>query len=119
MKTGLFAAKVLIVAGALVVAAWAREPVEQTFQGWVEANFVFIGPDELGRVEKLAVHEGDTVVEGAPLFTVDADLHRAAVSQTEAILANAQQTFNRVVEEFPDSPFNADAKRELDALKKT
>jgi len=32
---------------------------------------------------------------------------------------DAQQTFNRVVEEFPDSPFNADAKRELDALKKT
>lgn len=32
--------------------------------------------------------------------------------------ADAQQTFNRVVEEFPDSPFNADAKKELDALKK-
>ena|SRR6185369_1842432 len=32
--------------------------------------------------------------------------------------AEAQQTFNRIVEEFPDSPFNADAKRELDALKK-
>jgi TolA-binding protein len=32
---------------------------------------------------------------------------------------DAQQTFNRVVAEFPDSPFNADAKRELDALKKT
>jgi TolA-binding protein len=30
----------------------------------------------------------------------------------------AQQTFNRLVEEFPDSPFNADAKRELDNLKK-
>src|SRR3954471_11293320 len=33
--------------------------------------------------------------------------------------ADAQQTFNRVVEEFPDSPFNADAKRELDTLKKS
>jgi tetratricopeptide (TPR) repeat protein len=32
--------------------------------------------------------------------------------------ADAQQTFNRLIEEFPDSPFNADAKRELDALKK-
>jgi outer membrane protein assembly factor BamD (BamD/ComL family) len=32
--------------------------------------------------------------------------------------SDAQQTFNRVVQEFPDSPFNADAKRELDALKK-
>lgn len=33
--------------------------------------------------------------------------------------ADAQQTFNRLVEEYPDSPFNADAKRELDQLKKT
>jgi len=32
--------------------------------------------------------------------------------------SDAQQTFNRLVEEFPDSPFNADAKRELEALKK-
>jgi TolA-binding protein len=31
----------------------------------------------------------------------------------------AQQTFNRVVEEFPESPFSGDAKKELDNLKKT
>jgi|SRR5580765_658598 tetratricopeptide (TPR) repeat protein len=34
-------------------------------------------------------------------------------------VADAQQTFNRIIEEFPDSPFNADAKRELEALKKS
>jgi predicted Zn-dependent protease len=32
---------------------------------------------------------------------------------------DAQQTFNRLVQEFPDSPFSGDAKRELDSLKKT
>jgi tetratricopeptide (TPR) repeat protein len=32
--------------------------------------------------------------------------------------ADAQQTFTRLVDEFPDSPFNADAKRELEGLKK-
>lgn len=32
--------------------------------------------------------------------------------------SDAQQTFNRIVEEFPDSPFSADARRELDQLKK-
>jgi TolA-binding protein len=31
----------------------------------------------------------------------------------------AQQTFNRLVEEFPNSPFSGDARRELDTLKKT
>ncbi|HWF83595.1 MAG TPA: tetratricopeptide repeat protein [Vicinamibacterales bacterium] len=33
--------------------------------------------------------------------------------------AEAQQTFTRLVEEYPDSPFNGDAKKELDGLKKT
>lgn len=33
--------------------------------------------------------------------------------------ADAQQTFNRIVEEFPDSPFTTDARRELENLKKT
>ena len=32
--------------------------------------------------------------------------------------SDAQQTFTRLVDEFPDSPFNADAKRELEGLKK-
>jgi TolA-binding protein len=32
---------------------------------------------------------------------------------------DAQQTFNRLVEEFPDSPFSGEARRELDNLKKT
>jgi TolA-binding protein len=33
--------------------------------------------------------------------------------------ADAQQTFNRLVDEYPDSPFSMDAKKELDNLKKT
>jgi TolA-binding protein len=33
--------------------------------------------------------------------------------------SDAEQTFNRLVDEFPDSPFSADARRELDQLKKT
>ena len=33
--------------------------------------------------------------------------------------SDAQQTFNRLVEEFPDSPYSGDARKELDSLKKT
>jgi TolA-binding protein len=32
--------------------------------------------------------------------------------------ADAQQTFNRLVQEYPDSPFTQEAKRELDAVNK-
>jgi TolA-binding protein len=33
--------------------------------------------------------------------------------------ADAQQTFNRLVEEYPESPFTGDARKELESLKKT
>ena len=32
--------------------------------------------------------------------------------------ADAQQTFNKLVEEYPESPFTGDARKELEALKK-
>ena len=32
--------------------------------------------------------------------------------------ADAQQTFNRIVDEYPESPFTSDARRELEPLKK-
>jgi TolA-binding protein len=33
--------------------------------------------------------------------------------------ADAQQTFNKLVEEYPDSPFSGDARKEIETLKKT
>jgi TolA-binding protein len=33
--------------------------------------------------------------------------------------ADAQQTFNKIVEEYPESPFTGDARKELETLKKT
>ena len=33
--------------------------------------------------------------------------------------ADAQQTFNRLVEEYPESPFTGDARKEIETLKKT
>jgi TolA-binding protein len=33
--------------------------------------------------------------------------------------ADARQTFNRIVEEFPDSPYSAEARQQLDSLKAT
>jgi HlyD family secretion protein len=66
-------------------------------QGWVEADFVFVGPDETGRVETLNVREGDTVETGAPLFAVDADLQRSDLQMQEAAVTNAQQAYDRAV----------------------
>jgi HlyD family secretion protein len=65
------------------------------YQGWVEADMIFVSPDESGRVTKLGVREGDEVKPGVQLFAVDDDLQRADLNQNMATLANAQQTYDR------------------------
>ncbi len=69
--------------------------VDPGFQGWVEADLIFISPDEAGRVETLSVREGDPIAQGAPLFSVDADLQQADVAMAEAALTNARHAYER------------------------
>jgi len=83
------------VAAACTLGGCDRISKQPVYQGWVEADLVFVGPDDQGRVETLAVREGDIVEKGAPLFTVDPDLQQADVQQNEAAVANARQTFDR------------------------
>jgi HlyD family secretion protein len=65
-------------------------------QGWVEGDFVFVGPDDTGRVETLAVREGDQVAAGASLFAVDADLQQSDVNTTTAQVAEARARLSRL-----------------------
>lgn len=65
-------------------------------QGWVEADFVFVGPDEAGRVEALNAREGDQVAAGAPLFAVDGDLQQADVHTAAAQVAEARARLARL-----------------------
>ena len=68
---------------------------ERMLQGWVEADMVFVSPDEQGRVEELKVREGDRVEQGQLLFTLDEDLQKADVAVKEAAVTSAQQAFDR------------------------
>jgi HlyD family secretion protein len=68
---------------------------DPAFQGWVEADLIFVSPDETGRVETLSVREGDHIEAGMPLFTVDADLQKADLQMQQASLKNAQLAFDR------------------------
>jgi HlyD family secretion protein len=89
-------AAITLVAGAI---AFLREgPARNEFQGWVEAYFIFVSPDESGRIVTLSVREGDAVTIGTPLFELDADLQRAAVAENEAAVVNARITFERAQE---------------------
>jgi HlyD family secretion protein len=96
----------LALAAAALGLAGCNGSGDPTFQGWVEAELVFVGPDEVGRVQTLAVKEGSEIETGKPLFTVDNDLQVsdlqasvAAVAQAKAQLArqeNAQQTKEQI-----------------------
>src|ERR1700736_3791341 len=79
---------------ALVLTGCAQSN-DQTFQGWVEANLIFVSPDEAGRVETLAVREGDAITKGEPLFAIDADLQQADLMSAQAAVTNAQQAYER------------------------
>ena len=70
---------------------------EQTFQGWVEAELIFVGPDETGRIETLTVREGDLVEKGQLLFTLDADLQLADLAMQEATVKNTQLAYDRAI----------------------
>jgi HlyD family secretion protein len=88
--TGILGALALV-----AMLAGCNETKNPGYQGWVEADMIFVSPDEPGRVIKLNVREGDQVKEGAPLYSIDDDLQKADLNQTNATLANAQQTYDR------------------------
>src|SRR3954464_12646812 len=75
--------------------AGCKDKREPGFQGWVEADMIFVSPDEAGRVTKLNIREGDEVKVGDHLYSVDDDLQLADLNQNKATLANAQQTYDR------------------------
>jgi HlyD family secretion protein len=83
---------------ALAVLAGCSDGNDHTLQGWVEADIVFVSPDEQGRVEALEVRQGDHVNKGDFLFTLDNDLQKADVVVRQAALATAQQNFDRAKE---------------------
>ncbi|HTB03086.1 MAG TPA: efflux RND transporter periplasmic adaptor subunit [Bradyrhizobium sp.] len=75
--------------------AGCNPPRDPGFQGWVEADMIFVSPDESGRVTELNVREGDEVKTGAQLYSVDDDLQQADLNQNNATLANARQSYDR------------------------
>jgi HlyD family secretion protein len=87
----------IVVLAALTLAGCDKSN-DRVLQGWVEAELIFVSPDEQGRVEMLKVREGDHVQKGDVLFTVDDDLQKADVVVRNTAVINAQQSFDRAKE---------------------
>jgi HlyD family secretion protein len=95
MTSSRMALRALAALALAAMLAGCNERRDPGYQGWVEADMIFVSPDETGRVTKLSVREGDEVKAGTQLYSVDDDLQQADLNQNNATLANAQQSFER------------------------
>jgi HlyD family secretion protein len=92
----MISSRMILLALALAVGLLGcNEQRDSSYQGWVEADMIFVSPDEPGRVTRLEVREGDEIKANAPLYSLDDDLQLADLNQNNATLANAQQTYDR------------------------
>ena len=96
MRTKLIGSLMMVLSA--ITLAGCDNNSDHVLQGWVEAELIFVSPDEQGRVETLKVREGDRVKKGDVLFTVDDDLQKADVDVRKTAVVNAQQGYDRARE---------------------
>jgi HlyD family secretion protein len=109
----------VLVLGLPLALAGCGNGKEPTYQGWVEAELIFVGPDETGRIETLTVREGDLVEKRALLFTLDADLQLADVAMQEATVKNAQLAYDRALALVKTSSGTQKALEDAEAVMRT
>jgi HlyD family secretion protein len=84
---------VIGVAGLAGAAWWLQRPDQPPgWQGYVDADYVTIGPTQSGLLTALHVRRGDTVAKGAKLFDQDDVDDKAARDQAAASMAQAKAT---------------------------
>ena len=82
-----------VIAIALVAAACSKQP-DNTYQGYVEGEFVYMASSQPGQLVGLAVHRGQNVPAGAPLFTLESQSEADAVTQAQHQLQAAESQRN-------------------------
>jgi HlyD family secretion protein len=66
------------------------DKLPRPYQGWVEADTLFIGAESAGRLTQVDIAEGATITAGAPLFRLDSSSEEAAVAAARAALARSR-----------------------------
>lgn len=72
----------------LLVAGCSDEP--QSWQGYVEGEFVYVASPIGGQLQNLSVSRGQTVHPGTPLFSLERSFEAAGVAEAEENLRRAQ-----------------------------
>lgn len=66
------------------------QPAVPSWNGYVEADYVYVSAPSPGTIEAVAVKQGDEVAEGAILFTLEGTQYRALVAAADARVIAAQ-----------------------------
>jgi HlyD family secretion protein len=73
----------------LLMAAACAAPADETRSGYVEADLVYLSPQDAGRIATLGAREGEEVAAGDILFTLDPARASIAAEQADAAAAGA------------------------------
>jgi HlyD family secretion protein len=88
---------ILPLLGLALAALTACQPrAAPTFQGWIEADMIFVGAEDSGRLVQLLVDEGRQVAPGDPLFGIDPATQTADVEAARAALAEARSRLSNL-----------------------
>ncbi|MGH6866344.1 MAG: HlyD family secretion protein [Methyloceanibacter sp.] len=86
---------VIAVAGVVVLGialALMTHPANEAaeFPGYMEADLVLVGSEQGGRIDTLAIKEGDPAKQGDPIFTLESSEQEAAVAAAKSRLIEAK-----------------------------
>ena len=90
LKQTLQQGRVLLSCSTILLATACSEPPATGWSGYAEGDYIYIAAPLSGRLDSLAVREGQLVAKDAPLFALDADAERAASDEAVARLASAR-----------------------------
>lgn len=79
---------------ALVPGFGAPQPSQYT--GYIEANYLYLGPVTAGPIVRLPVHDGETVKKGQVLFVLDQKGQEAALAAAKAQVEAAAATLKNL-----------------------
>ena len=99
----------LIAVAALALAA-CKKHEEGVWQGYIEGEYVLLASPYAGQLQKLYVRRGDQVEAGKPVFALEQENERAARTESEERVKNAQARLQNL--QAPRRPTEIAAARE-------